>query len=141
MLLQSIPELEIIGVYDRGKANAERIVLKAQSTIDMVRYALLVGTVAVDGAMRYIYPARDAFFYFGPGTIQAGQWLIVYTGSGEALTTTMQGTGETVYVVHWGRQNTMFANSSIAPALVRLDTIEIVPPPSNVPQSQPRLIQ
>jgi hypothetical protein len=139
MLLPAIPELQLVGVYDRGKANLERIALRAHATIDVVQYALLAGTVAITPEARFIYPARDLLFYFGAGVVKAGEWILVYTGPGEGLTTTMTNTDETVYVVHWGRPNTIFADSRISAALVRLDAIEVVPPPINEPQ-QPQLI-
>jgi len=134
MLLSPIPELQLLGVYDRGKANLERVVLRAQITIDVVQYALLVGTVAVTPEARFIYPARDVLFYFGSGIVKAGEWMIVYTGPGAGLTTTMGNSNETVYVVHWGRPNTLFADSRISPALVRFDSIDIMAPPENEPQ-------
>lgn len=134
MLLAPVSEIEIVGVYDRGVANRERIVLRANTTIDCSQYAVVAGPVTVNAGASFIYPARDVLYYFGSGIVYATEWVIIYTGSGDALKTTMQGSGEPVYVVHWGRPTTLFADSRISPALIRVDAINILLPPVN--QSQ-----
>ena len=59
MIIQNTTELRILGVYDRGIPNKERIVLEALDSINLAQYGLLLA-FQVPG-----YPAvpyQDHFF-------------------------------------------------------------------------------
>ena len=68
------------------------------------------------------------------GVINEGDWIFVYTGSGEARKSTGVNQESDVYSIYWGKSTTIFANSNIVPMLFRIDAVDILAPPSNVPQ-------
>ncbi|MDO8989000.1 MAG: hypothetical protein Q7U91_05140 [Sideroxyarcus sp.] len=116
-----INELILHGVFDRGVPNQERIVLKTQGHLNLAAFGLLV-TAKQYGAT---FPLPDHFFWFGETLLDAGTWVYVYTGPGlTRMTQTMQ-TNEPAYVLHWNRDNVMFHQEALFPALIRIDAAAI----------------
>jgi hypothetical protein len=135
MILLPVSELELMGVVDRGVANSERIVFRAVQSVEMAQFGVLVGTVGMANGMQILTPSVDRFFWFGPGPIDAGDWIYLYTGAGEYRRTTVQDTSIPAHVVHWGRDTTLFARSEMVPALIRIGGITIADGPKDVPQA------
>ena len=111
------------GPFDRGIPDSERIVLQAQQAVNLGQFGLLIG---VQTGEHLAVPLPDNFFWLGDGFLGAGEWLFVYTGPGEPRATTFPNRPERVYIVHWGRQQTIFNHSNIVPVLFRMDGV-IVP--------------
>lgn len=132
MIVADLSELLLHPVAERGVPNNERIPILVRETTDMGRYGLMVGN---SGAHGFTMPFQDNLFWFGDGVVNAGDWLLVYTGSGSPRTHDWnQPPGSKLYVLHWGRPITMFADSQIVPILFRTDAVSIGTPPGNVPQ-------
>jgi len=128
----TINELKIVGVYDHGIPNMERIVLLANEPIDLGNYALIVGIRGQEGQA---FPLRDNFLWFGNGWLQKGDWLFVYTAPGEPKMTQLPNQSEKLYSIHWGKTQTIFQHKELIPLLVRMDAIQVpvgvnaLPPP------------
>jgi hypothetical protein len=122
MIASTIDELEIVGVYDHGVPNMERIAIMANTPIDLGNYGLMIGIRGDEGQA---FPLRDNFLWFGNGWIQKGDWLFVYTASGEPRTMQLPNQKEKLYSIHWGKEKTVFQHKELMPILVRLDAIQI----------------
>ena len=132
MIVADLSELLLYPVAERGVPNSERIPIFVREMTDMGRYGLMVGH---SGAGGFATPFQDNLFWFGDGVVNAGDWLLVYTGAGTPRTLDWeQSPGSKLYVLHWGRPRTMFANSQIVPILFRTDSGSVGTPPGNVPQ-------
>lgn len=132
MIVTTLSEMLLYPVAERGIANQERIPILIQETLDMGRYGIMVGHYGING---FTMPFQDNLFWFGDGIVNAGDWILVYTGAGLPRSFDWEQTpGSKVYVVHWGRPNTMFANSQIVPILFRTDIATIGTPLGDVLQ-------
>lgn len=122
-----IDELSIIGVYDRGIANKERIVLRPTIKLNLGYYALVLGIKAGEG---YARPINDHFLWLGscglaPIEIAPPSWLFIYTGPGEFNEATNGYTKEKAYVMHWGKDTTILADDSIVPVLICINSVAV----------------
>lgn len=127
-----MPDVSLIGVYDRGVPNQERILIQANQNVQMASYGVLIGQST--GAASAV-PYRDNFFWFGEGLVEAGAYVFVYTGPGEYRRTSMPN-GAPAHVFHWGKETTVFANSSVVPVLIRVDMAQVGLSPANTPQNK-----
>lgn len=133
--LPTIPELRV-SVHDRGIPNLERIVLQAQTSVQMEAYCLLLGVR--DPTTGLYQPLNDRFFWFGTGVICASERILVYTGPGTARKTNLQDSEDVAYVVYWGQETTLLAEPSISPLLMKLGSMNIADPPQlDLPQMFP----
>jgi hypothetical protein len=114
--------VNIVGVFDRGMPNQERIVLLVNEPVDMGQYGILLG-VRAQG--RFAYPIRDNFYWFGDGFVSKGDWIFVYTGPGESRTAELPNNRQKLYSVHWGRDKTILHQSEIIPILFRVDAVDV----------------
>jgi hypothetical protein len=129
--LLDIPELELYPVDDRGKPNSERIAVLVRETTDMGKYGIMLGHKNSDGSAT---PFQDNMFWFGPGTVHPGDWLLVYTGKGEAKSVDWEQPETKLHTVHWGKEKTIFANTNLVPILFRMDAVNIGKSPADLPQ-------
>jgi len=133
MIVTSLTELLLYPVADRGVPNSERLPILVREHIDIGRYGLMVGSSGVNGLA---VPFQDNFFWFGDGLVNPGDWILVYTGGGVPRTDDWsQPPGSKVYTVHWGKDKTIFANSSVVPILFRIDAVGVGLPQDNLPQT------
>jgi hypothetical protein len=101
MIVADLSELLLYPVAERGVPNAERIPILVRETIDVGCYGIMVGNSGTHG---FATPFQDNLFWFGDGIVNAGDWILVYTGSGSPRSLDWtQPPGSKVYVVHWGR--------------------------------------
>ena len=122
MILNGISELYILGVYERGIPNRERIVLKAAESVNMGQFGLMLGVIKEQG---FALPIRDNLFWFGDGHINKGDWIFIYTGPGEFRVDELPNSNEKLYAVHWGRDKVILGQPEIVPILFRMDAVDI----------------
>lgn len=122
MIVESIFELRVVGVYDRGNPNQERIVIVANEVVNMGQFGLILGIRQQKG---FAVPIRDNFYWFGDGYVFKGDWIFVYTGPGEARTAELPGATGKLYSLHWGRANTILTHPEIVPILLRVDGVDV----------------
>jgi hypothetical protein len=132
MMTSYIEELKIIGVYDHGVPNMERIVLMANETIDLGNYGLMIGLRASEGQA---FPLRDNFLWFGNGWIQKGDWLFVYTAPGVPQMTELPNQTEKLYSIHWGKDKTIFQKKELTPLLIRMDAVQVPAAANTLPRT------
>ena len=117
------PDLEMFGVYDRGVATNERVVLRAHTTVDLTYYALMVGITPNNG--QTVYPAQDFFLWLGNTTIEGPAWVFVYTGKGQSSVSREKHTGEPIHSIYWNRPNVLLAEANVFPALIKFGDVQI----------------
>lgn len=127
----NIPELELYPVDDRGVPNSERVAIYVRESVDMGRFGIMVGHKTNDGGAA---PFQDNLFWFGTGTVNPGDWLIIYTGKGEIKSIDGKRLGTKIHTVHWGKDMTVFANTNIVPILFRMDAVSVGKSPLDAPQ-------
>ena len=122
MIVASITELSIVGVFDRGAANNERIVIRANNQTDMGQFGLVLGIRTENNAAA---PINDCFFWFGNGFVQPGDLIFVYTGPGSPVTSSLPDGRTKTYSMHWGRETTVLQNLEVVPMLLRTDAVNV----------------
>lgn len=123
MNVGDILDLTVVGVFDRGKPNFERIALRAQDMVIIGQFGVMLGIRQQGNSA---FPLRDNLYWFGDGFLNKGDWIYLYTGPGEARTVNLPNTSETLYSVHWGRPNTILDHPEIVPILFRVDAVHII---------------
>lgn len=123
MIVGLITELSVVGVFSRGIPNEERIVLRANETLQMGQYGLMIGVRLGQG---FVSPVRDNLLWFGDGVLNKGDWVFIYTGPGNARVTNLPNSQEKLYSIHWGRQVTFLANADLVPLLFRVDAVQVI---------------
>ncbi len=137
MIVGDVTELAVVKIFDRAVPNKECIAISVNRAVNMGQYGLMVGrhdAATNNGSV----PFFDNLFWFGDGVVNAGDWMFVYTGPGTPRSTTATNGVNKIYSLHWGKPQTVFANSMIVPILFRVDAANILMPPSDQPQL-PRL--
>lgn len=132
MIVNLINELSVIGVYDRGIPNQERIVLHVTETVNLGQYGLMIGVRAQDGTA---FPVRDNLLWFGDGVVARGDWIFIYTGPGEPKVSTLPNTNNRTYTLHWGRAETILHNREVVPILFRVDAVQVPQETASLPET------
>jgi hypothetical protein len=122
MIVGVISELSIVGVFDRGKPNEERVILRATELVNLGQYGLMIGVRGSDGMA---FPIRDNLLWFGDALLNPDDWLVVYTGPGTPRATRLPNSVEWLYSVHWGRSITLLHDPNLVPILFRVDAVQI----------------
>lgn len=123
----AIEELSVVGVYDAGVPNLERVVVRVLQPVDLGQYGLMIGIRGPNGTA---FPLRDNLLWFGNGWVAKGDWLFIYTAPGEGRVTPLPNNEEKLYSVHWGKKQTIFQNQDLVPILFRMDGIQV---PTDLP--------
>ncbi len=122
MIIPPIIELSLIGVYDAGIPNRERVIIRPTDTINMASFALLAGFLNENGVTT---PLQDYFFYFGEIIVRPPSWIVVFTGPGKNQVTKMPNTDQDTYIFYWGKRNTIFDQPRIVPAIINISSVLI----------------
>lgn len=123
--------LEMVDVFDRGRPNEERIILKVNVKVSLSTYGLIVGMLQPDGSA---VPFRDHFLWMGDAVVRAGDWIMIYTGAGEPSKTRLAEDAGDLYTAFWGKSSTLFASSKTVPILFRFDDVVLGQEPVDRPQ-------
>jgi hypothetical protein len=123
VVVPGVAELRLFGAFDRGVPNRERITLRVQGqAVNLGNYFLLLGS------QRQPYsamPIPNQSFWLGEMVLEPWTWLYVFTGPGSPGFTTQQETGETAYVMHWGRKGIVLREEHIVPVIMRMQVAGI----------------
>jgi hypothetical protein len=73
-------KIDIRGVYEAGNLEKERIVLRANSEIDIGRFILSRNSYIADGA---VHDKMRNAFWLPDQNVEAGHLVVIYTKNGE----------------------------------------------------------
>ena len=133
MIVDDITELRVVGVYQRGDPNQERIVLQVNETVNMGQFGFMLGVRSLG---RMAHPINDNMYWFGDGYAYEGDWIFVYTGRGEARTTELPNVTHKLYTLHWGREKTILDDPGVVPILFRVDAVYVPEEPLALPNAE-----
>jgi hypothetical protein len=122
MNIYTVEELSLVGVFDPGVPNMERIVLRAEQPIDLANYGLMLGVRGPEGGA---FPLRDNLLWFGNGWIGVDDWLFVYTAPGVGRVSEVPNSESKLVSIHWGKKQTVFQNRELVPILFRMDAVHV----------------
>jgi len=117
--LRTIDEIALMGVFEAGIPNQERIAYRAQRQVNLAEYIVCLAATHPDGT---VAPLTDHMLWLGGEHVDAGHWIFVYTGPGERRATKTL-TGEPAIVIHWGYRQTILSDQRIVPAMFHLGGI------------------
>ena len=124
MILPGPIGLNIVGVYDRGVPNLERVVLRPKDNIELGRYFMFLARL---DAPRLGVPIPEPYLWLGDETLGATHWVVVYTGPGERTWERHPDTGEAIRVLHWGHKVTVLNDPQVVPVLAEIGAIDFPP--------------
>lgn len=125
MLLPTIHEIAIFGVFDRGVPNKERIILRPTEIVDLGGFGLYIGKMMPNNM---IWPYPDNFLWLGNLIVQPPAWIFIYTGLGQFQESKLPITGHQAYTYHWGKKFTVFDDPQSVPVLFKYSGIAIGQP-------------
>ncbi|WP_313418225.1 hypothetical protein [Stenotrophomonas sp.] len=118
--MSSAEEITIVGVYDAGVPNLERIVLRANVNVSLSSFCVIAAVKAQLGMTNI--PLRDHFFWLGNVTLKAGDWIFVYTAPGSAQLNPLPNAPESLLSLYWGKPQTIFQDRNLTPGLIKVES-------------------
>jgi hypothetical protein len=141
-----VPGLELVGVFDPGVPNQERIVVRVTTPVDLTATGIVLGVLweQAPAGTRQAFPIDDYLFWFEPTQASPPLWLFVYTGKGETRRTTLLNSAEPAVVMHWNKSTTLFGSgpghARLVPLIFRVGAIDVGVPPPPAPLPQPNAV-
>lgn len=134
--LATIPELSLLGAFERGVPNKERVVLKAEAQVDLGHFAVVLG-LRTPGTEPLTTPLVDSTYWLGSAVIPKGDWVFIFTGPGTPSKSRSTDNTCDLHIIFWNRKQTIFHDARVIPLLWRLNgiTIEKSAPPAPAPTS------
>jgi hypothetical protein len=137
-LLEALtPDFTIIGLFDAGVPNSERIVIQPNRQLSLAGVGIAVGVAINEGDAAPIF---DNIFWFPGMIVEPPVVLYVYTGQGATRQTTAW-EKRPALVFHWQRPVTIFNSKDIVPILFRLGSWQIISAVSPLPPPLPNLLR
>lgn len=122
---ESIPNLLLHSVADRGVPNKERILIFAYEDVDLAGCGIMLGRQA---DAHQTVPMQDNLLWLGGGFLGKGDWLFVYTCPGTSSVTSI-GEREKLISVYWGKTKTVLHAPEITPIVFRVGEANVLPAP------------
>ncbi len=132
MIISDITEMTLMTVLKRGVPNEECIAIQINENINLGQYGIMLGVYSKQNGA---YPVNDNLFWFGDACINKDDWVFIYTGIGEPSKVIMPDESNT-FSIFWGKPKTIFADTNVVPLLFRIDAVDVLLPPENLPQIQ-----
>lgn len=118
-----IVEFSVVGVFDPGVPNQERIVMRPTQKINLGNFGLMVAVESEsEDSLR---PVNNQFMWLGDVEVEPPSWVIIYTGPGEDRRSRLPDRDESAIVLHWGQRQTVFVNDRIRPVFFRIGSVLI----------------
>ncbi|MCL1552495.1 hypothetical protein [Xanthomonas nasturtii] len=117
--------LSIVGIYDPGIANLERVIFRANTQVNLASYLLFAAFKAQHGIGAV--PLTDNSMWLGNSMAEQGDWVYIYTGPGTAQVNVVPTTPNRIISLYWGKNHTIFQASHLTVALVKIDTVQYPP--------------
>lgn len=144
MILPPITEIAIVGVFDPGEPNQERIIFRPLEAVNTAQFSVIIGVANANAWT----PVRNMYFWLREQVISPPSWIVLYTGTG-ADRVEQDGQGNPVHTMFWGNSFVLFGtpNAGAAPLLIRMSGVEAAmirntpTPPAGGLTGQKRLIR
>lgn len=127
--MSAADEIRVVGVFDAGVPNLERVVLQANTSVELASYCVIVAFKAPLGGPNI--PLRDHFFWLGSTTLEAGDWIFLYTAPGTAQLNPLPNAPERLLSLYWHKPQTIFQDRNLTAGLIRVETARF---PLDAPQ-------
>jgi hypothetical protein len=111
--------LTLVGIYERGIPNKERVAISVAVEVNLTFYALIISAYT-PGRQGVLAGSRLAY-WFNPLVVKPGDWVVLYSGTG-VNTTEKRTDGGTNHFFHWGLPNTVWDNPESCAILCELNT-------------------
>lgn len=125
-----IEEINLVGIFDAGIPNAERVVLQANAQVDLGTYCIIVAFKQGLGLGNL--PLRDHFFWLGNMTLNPGDWVFLYTSPGTAQSHPLPNGPGRLVSMYWGKPQTIFQDKNLTAGLISVETARF---PVELPQA------
>jgi hypothetical protein len=119
MIFPPIFHLSVLGVYDAGVPNRERLILRPTEPVNLVQFGVVVCVRTAGG----VVPVTDNFFPFLEVEVTPPAWIVLFTCPGNYHMDSHPETGHLVHVFYWQRKQTIFAVPEAVPVVVQLSSV------------------
>lgn len=125
--IPSLQELEVIGIRDAGNVAKERLLLRANSTVDLIRY-LIIDTHA--SGPTTVQDLNRNVFWFPKSEVESGDVIRLYSHVGTRSKTKGSYGDETVsyHNFYWGKSKPVWEGRANAAVLVEIADWTIITP-------------
>jgi hypothetical protein len=118
-------KIKITSFADPGNFQKERIVMKAESDLDLGQYAMFCSAISSKGG---VTAGRKTAYWFPDGEVKKNDLVVLYSKKGAASTKDL-GEGRTAHFFYWGDDRAMWAGTGNGAVLLRVaEWAKNVPP-------------
>ena len=121
MHFDSISNLEIVGVSDKGNIALERVICVASRSCNLVKYLLIDATYNNDGT---ISDRNRHLYWFPDWSVQDGDYILLYTKRGRRRTF-VDKDGDRIHVFYWGLDRSVWNREDDAVTMLYVPRISI----------------
>jgi hypothetical protein len=109
-------KIEIRSFADAGNHQKERVVMRAQSDVDIGVYALFLSDISGD---RTATAGLQTAFWFPDGPVKSGDLVVLYTKPGASSKKELN-EGRTVHFYYWGLKEAVWGAGDKTAAVLRI---------------------
>jgi len=109
-------KIRITSFADAGNFQQERIVMKAESDLDLGQYAIFCTAVSSDGGAT---AGRKTAFWFPDGEVKKDDLVVLYSKKGNSSTKDLS-EGRTARFFYWGDDKAMWGGAGNGAVLLRV---------------------
>jgi len=107
-------KLRISSFADAGQQNKERLIIRAESDVDVGDYLVMCSAISPTGTAS---AGRKLAYWFPDKEIKSGDLVILYSKRGTESEKKLE-SGATAYFFYWGLENTVWAGGNGAVLLL-----------------------
>jgi hypothetical protein len=109
-------KLKISSFAEAGNFQKERVILSANTDLELGEYALFCSSLSSDGKAT---SGRKTAYWFPDGAIKKDDLVVVYTKRGSSSTKELSN-GRTAHFFYWGDDRAMWGGSGNGAVLLRV---------------------
>lgn len=117
--------ITIVDLLQRGIPDKECIVFKAHEDVNRQNFLVGLGLPDSNGG---VVPINDNMFWMGGGLFLNGDWIYLYTGSGQPETIQAPNQDYRIHTLFWKRRNVLFKSNEIVPFVLEAQNVSIGKP-------------
>lgn len=111
----------IVKIFDRGIVNKECLAIKISANTDLKYFLVLSTKYATPESLN---PKPVATFWFGPKLVKTGDFIFLYTGTGNASQSLSKDGLSTNYFFYWNQPKTLWNNTGDCAVLFEVNSWE-----------------
>src|SRR5690349_18784566 len=108
MIFPPIFELSMVGIFDAGVPNQERLVIRPTERVNLAQFGVVL---CVQFSNQPLFVVNDNLFWFSGVEVAPPAWIVLFTCEGAYQIASHPKTGHPVHMFYWERKQTIFTSN------------------------------